>query len=157
MIFLDTEFTSLEEPYLISAGLIMEGRELYFEVEGVSARICSPFVQAKVLPLLTGPRLKPIEIAARIAEFLALCGDEVTLFCDAPRYDIELLKPFLPGDLRWKFRVPSFRDQASEQLFRQTQASLFTTGLRRHHALDDAKALAAAWSAVILALDEHSQ
>jgi cation transport regulator ChaB len=148
LIFLDTEFTSLEEPYLVSAGLVAGERELYFEIAGVSPMICSPFVQATVLPLLAGPVLQPIEIAAQLIHFLHVCGPEVTFFCDAPRYDISLLMPFLPSALQWKYTVPSFLNDASEKAFNIAYEDAFASGLRRHHALDDAKALAAAWSAV---------
>lgn len=147
IIFLDTEFTSFEEPYLISIGLVAGENELYFEISGVSPEICTPFVQANVLPLLTGPVLKPIEGAKQLAAFLSVCGPEVTFFCDAPRYDITLLTPFLPKGLRWNFAVPSFQDTAYEDLFELTREKAFASGLRRHHALDDARALAAAWAA----------
>ena len=145
-IFLDTEFTSFEEPYLVSAGLIAGNREIYFEVAGVSPAICSPFVQTTVLPLLSGHRLRPIEIATKLAEFLAPFGPEVTFFCDAPRYDIELLMPFLPVGLQWKCAVPSFHNPKCEQIFDIAKETAFASGLRRHHALDDARALATAWA-----------
>jgi hypothetical protein len=147
IIFLDTEFTSFEEPYLISIGLFADKNEFYFELSGVSHEICAPFVQANVLPLLTGPVLEPIEGAKQLAAFLSLYGPEVTFLCDAPRYDITLLAPFLPSRLRWNFAVPSFQDAACESLFELTREKAFANGLRRHHALDDAKALAAAWAA----------
>jgi hypothetical protein len=129
-------------------GLAAEDHEFYFELRGVSPEICSPFVQTTVLPLLSGPVLEPIEGANQLAAFLLLCGSEVTFFCDAPRYDIKLLTPFLPSRLRWNFAVPSFQNEDSERLFELTQEKAFASGLRRHHALDDAKALAAAWTAI---------
>ena len=149
LIFLDTEFTSLEEPYLVSAGLIAGNREIYFEIAGISPAICSPFVQTNVLPLLGSSRLRAIEIATQLAEFLAPCGPEVTFFCDAPRYDIELLMPFFPAGLRWKCAVPSFENPECEQIFDIAKETAFASGLRRHHALDDARALAAAWAVLM--------
>ena len=148
LIFIDTEFTSFEERYLISAGLIANGREFYFEVEGLSPAICSPFVQGNVIPLLSGATLKPVEIARQLKEFLAPCGPEVTFFCDAPRYDIALLEPFLPASLQWKPAVPSFADPLSQHDFEVALEIAYARGLRRHHALDDAKALAAAWASI---------
>ncbi|WP_281910909.1 hypothetical protein [Massilia varians] len=147
IVFLDTEFTSFGEPYLISIGLVADQNELYFELSGVSPEICAPFVRANVLPLLTGPVLEPIEGSKQLAAFLSVCGPEVTFFCDAPRYDITLLTPFLPSGLRWSFAVPSFQDAACEDLFELTREKAFASGFRRHHALDDARALAAAWTA----------
>jgi hypothetical protein len=147
-VFIDTEFTSLEEPYLVSAGFIAGERTFYFEVAGVSPEICSSFVQENVMPLLDGPVLKPIEIAEKLAIFLKACGPEIIFFSDAPRYDIALLAPFLPGGLRWKSAVPSFEIPASVVVFEREKEKAFAQGLRRHHALDDAKALSLAWRAL---------
>lgn len=146
LIFVDTEFTSLAEPYLISAGLVAEdGRELYFELTGVSPAVCAPsFVQEVVVPLLDGPLLTPSQAADQVAEFLAPY-ESVTLFCDAPRYDVELLRPFLPGRLAWSFAVPSFETEADELAYQEAHNQAFVDGLRRHHALDDARAIRAAW------------
>lgn len=144
LVFLDTEFTSFDEPYLISAGLVAGGRELYFELEGITPEICGLFVRQTVLPLLTGPVLKPIEVSNQLDAFLAPCGPEVTFVCDAPRYDIELLRTFLPASPTWKYAVPSFAEAAYEDNFNRALERAFQ-GLRRHHALDDARALAQAW------------
>jgi hypothetical protein len=162
IIFLDTEFTSLSEPYLVSAGMVDEhGRELYLELEGISPEICSPFVVEHVLPLLDGPELRPADFARRICDFLCRYTDlgssvpgrplgdaGISLFCDAPRYDIELLKPFLPSGLRWEMAVPSFDSEPEENAFRREQEAAYAGGLRRHHALDDARALRRAWQAL---------
>jgi hypothetical protein len=147
-VFLDTEFTNFEEPYLISAGLVAGDRELYFEVAGVSPAICSDFAQKTVLPQLNGPALEPIEIAQALAMFLLPCGPQVTFFCDAPRYDITLLLAFLPARLQWGYAVPSFESFESEQIFQAAHQRAFASGLRRHHALDDARALATAWASL---------
>jgi hypothetical protein len=144
LVFLDTEFTGFNEPYLISAGLVAGARELYFELDGITRDICTPFVQQAVLPLLGGPVLRPIEVSNQLASFLAPCGPDVTFFCDAPRYDVELLRPFLPANLRWNYAVPSFADAADYDAFRQALEGALQ-GRRRHHALDDARALAEAW------------
>ena len=144
LVFLDTEFTSFDEPYLISAGLVAGSREFYFEIAGITSDICTPFVRQTVLPLLGGPVLRPIEVSNQLATFLAPCGPDVTFFCDAPRYDIELLRPFLPASLRWNYAVPSFAEPADEEKFNRALEGAFQ-GRRRHHALDDARALAHAW------------
>jgi hypothetical protein len=146
LVFIDTEFTSLDEPYLISAGLVAaDGRELYFEMTGVSPNVCSAFVRQTVLPLLDGPALTPIQAAERISVFLAPCGTSVTLFCDAPRYDVELIRPFLPANLEWKVAVPSFDTDTEERAYQGAYEAAFASGLRRHHALDDARAARRAW------------
>lgn len=162
-VFLDTEFTSLTEPYLVSAALVDTcGRELYVEALGVTPAICSPFVCDHVLPLLDGPALPPVEIARRFSAYLERYtasgaflsespdgGPQVVFFCDAPRYDIELIKPFLPANLRWVMEVPSFSSEAQETAFRTEREAAFSGGLRRHHALDDARALRLAWHAAM--------
>jgi hypothetical protein len=146
LVFIDTEFTDLREPYLISAGFAAaDGRELYFEMSGVSPVVCCPFVQVTVLPLLEGPTLTPMQAAERVSEFLGQYREPVTLFCDAPRYDIELLPPFLPANLHWSLAVPSFESEADEQAYQQALEEAFAGGLRRHHALDDARAARRAW------------
>lgn len=131
----------------MSAGLVAGDSEFYFEVAGVSPAICSPFVKESVLPLLSGSPLQPIEIAAKLGAFLEPYRSDVTFFCSAPRYDIELLKPYLPASLHWRFAVPSFNDLASQELFEIAQERAFASGLRRHHALDDARALSVSWTA----------
>lgn len=148
IVFLDTEFTGLAEPYLISVGMVSEGRELYVELAGISEQICSAFVREAVLPHLNGCGLPPIDAAARIAEFLARCGESVVLFCDAPRYDIELLRPFIPARLRWSYAVPSLDNAEEERAFDAAKEQAFAEGLRRHHALDDARAMSVAWTAL---------
>jgi hypothetical protein len=145
LIFVDTEFTSLKEPYLISAGLVTEsGREMYFELAGVSPAVCAPFVLQAVLPLLDGRVLTPSQAARVVNDFLAPYR-EVQFFCDAPRYDIELMRPFLPGGLVWSVAVPSFETEADEQAYEAAYTQAFADGLRRHHALDDARAMRHAW------------
>ncbi|MCZ8132571.1 MAG: hypothetical protein O9284_14900 [Steroidobacteraceae bacterium] len=52
-IFIDTEFTDLRAPQLISLGLVAEdGREFYAERCDLPVDACTPFVERKVLPLL---------------------------------------------------------------------------------------------------------
>lgn len=146
LIFIDTEFTDLKEPYLIAAALVAEdGRQLYFELAGITGAVCSPFVRETVLPLLSGPVVQPIEAARQVASFLSGYLS-VTFFTDAPRFDVELIKPFLPQKLAWSVAVPSFETEEAEIAFQIRYEQAFAKeGLRRHHALDDARALRLAW------------
>jgi len=149
LIFLDTEFTSFDEPYLISIGLVaQDGRELYCETAGITSVICSDFVQHNVLPLLSGVTARPIELAEQVKAFLAPYGSSVTICTDAPRYDIDLFLPYLPARLNWNYAAPYGEEHA--QLFEDVRNQAFLNGLRQHHALDDARALAIAWSACML-------
>ena len=53
VVFLDTEFTSMATPQLLSLGLVSEtGDELYVEVAGAKDMVVSDFVKVEVLPLL---------------------------------------------------------------------------------------------------------
>lgn len=145
LIFIDTEFTDLQEPYLVSAAMVtMEGQELYFEIAGVSPVVCGAFTRETVLPLLDGPVLTPIQAAEQIAAFLAPY-EKVIFFTDAPRYDVELLRPFLPSSLEWSYAVPSFENDEEEAAYQTAFDKAFASGLRRHHALDDARAARRAW------------
>ena len=144
IVYLDTEFTGFKNPQLISAGFVCGDREFYFEVHGIAPDMCSSFVVKNVLPLLSGDGLVSSEIIAKLGIFLGSCGDGLIFLCDAPRYDIALIKPYLPGALRWYYSVPSFPTKEQFELFSdEFQAELDT--LRQHHALDDARALAKIW------------
>lgn len=144
IVYLDTEFTGFRDPHLISAGLVCGDDELYFEVAGISLDLCTPFVIENVLPFLSGKGLSPTEISAKMATFLAQCGPEVTFLCDAPRYDVALIKPFIPATLRWHYSVPTFPTEVQFDAFTEDLQFELDT-LRQHHALDDARALAKIW------------
>jgi len=138
-VYIDSEFTSLEQPRLISLGAIDDrGRTFYREVDGWDESSCSAFVRDMVLPLLDGrsaPRAQAaVDFVAWLQEVAA--GAPVTLVSDSgfDRWAVaELLhRPDLPQDVLWQ-RVPiayAELDRFAVQL-----------GLRRHHALDDAMAL----------------
>lgn len=149
LIFLDTEFSDLYEPYLISIGLVsLDGRELYLECAGISYAICSDFVRAAVLPHLNGKCSTPVQISDRISDFLLPYGFDITFFSDAPKYDVELIKPFIPAKVPLNYVVPSFDDEQDERKYRLCIEHAYAHGLRRHHALDDARANAFAWKTV---------
>lgn len=139
-VFIDSEFTSLERPTLISFGAIDgAGATFYRELAGWSAQLCSDFVRREVLPLLDGGAVAAPLAAADFIAWLRGSGpfdDAVTLVSDSgfDRWAVaELIgSGDLPRGVRWQ-RVPipyQELDQVAAQL-----------GLRRHHALDDAVAL----------------
>lgn len=52
-VFFDTEFSTMENPQLLSLGLVSEhGDEIYVEVVGAMDMVVSPFVKGEVFPLL---------------------------------------------------------------------------------------------------------
>ena len=139
-VFIDSEFTSLERPRLISFGAIDgAGIVFYRELAGWSPQLCSDFVRRAVLPLLDGGAVAPPLAAADFIAWLRGSGrfdEPVTLISDSgfDRWAVaELIgSGDLPQGVRWR-RVPipyQELDQVAAQL-----------GLRRHHALDDALAL----------------
>lgn len=160
-IFFDTEFTSLApEPFLISAGFASEdGREFYGELEPrFWAPWASPFVQANVAPLLdqvthrTGglPPFSLSGLAEAIRVWLEQHSDEVVLVSDSPSYDLSVLLSLFneanepwPRNTEKRARCYSM-DEATALSY---QCAFKRIRLPQHHALADAKALRAAWSA----------
>lgn len=162
LVFFDTEFTDLvQEPFLISAGFASEGgMEFYGELEPQFwAPWASTFVQANVVPLLdqvTHRRggLSPFTLAGlakAIRAWIEAQPSEVVLVSDAPSYDLPLLlnlfdeanEPW-PGNTEKRARCFSMSSEAAALTY---QHEFRRIGLPQHHALADAKALRAAWSA----------
>lgn len=156
LVFLDTEFTGLGQrwPRLISIGLVsQDGRhEFYAELtaEGYLEKI-TPWVRENILPLLDGGDriMQPRELCQRLAEWIGglgpvrLAGDMGILT------DIKFIESMLtPWPINLD-RRPEFMqfDAAASERFTQAVERAFANGLRRHHALDDAKANRLGWIA----------
>lgn len=138
-VFFDSEFTNLEDPALISVGAVAtDSTAFYCEIKGWPAAKASDFVSNVVVPLLDGDAV-PLPMArAAFNRWLAdrMTERQVTIVCDSGfdrRSLVELLgAEDLPGGAQW-LRVPvsyAHLDDVAQAL-----------GLRRHHALDDARAL----------------
>ena len=138
-VFIDSEFTRLHQPELISIGAVAtDATAFYAELRGWSPDRTSEFVREVVMPLLDGDAV-PMEMGA---EAFAAWLDEragrapTTIVSDSgfDRWAIaELLgNEDLPAGVEWKRVTVAYEelDQATEAL-----------NLRRHHALDDARAL----------------
>ena len=160
-IFFDTEFTDLvQEPFLISAGFASEdGREFYGELEPEFwAPWANQFVQANVVPLLDQvthrsgglPPFSLIGLAKVVRTWIEAQPGEVVLVSDSPGYDLALLlnvfdeanEPW-PRNTEKRARCFSLSSEAAHTYQREFRR----IGLPQHHALADAKALRAAWSA----------
>jgi len=150
VVFLDTEFSDMVHPELLSVGLVDEaGRALYVELDDVGPSVCSAFVQAAVLPLLQGPAVSRARAEELLLEYLAAYqGDDVVLWSDSPAYDVTLLRELFEVAPPWRVEVPSFEDDRHQTAYYCAVERAFTAGLRRHHALDDAKAARAGWLAL---------
>lgn len=138
-VFVDSEFTSLQTPQLISIGAVAtDSTAFYCEVNSWNREHSSEFVRQIVVPLLDGDAV-PLPMAAEAfsAWIDERAGRAPTTIISDSGYDrwalTELLgREDLPSGVNWK-RVPiSYEemDDATQQL-----------NLRRHHALDDARAL----------------
>ncbi|MCX8005074.1 MAG: GNAT family N-acetyltransferase [Burkholderiaceae bacterium] len=138
-VFIDSEFTSLVEPRLISLGAVAtDGAAFYCELSDWPREAASEFVRARVLPQLDGEALPHPAAAALFGRWLAERnrGAAVTLVSDSGFDRWALADLFgsedLPPAVGW-MRAPV----AAEELDAQAHAQR----LRRHHALDDAYAL----------------
>lgn len=146
-VFFDTEFTDLGiDPRLISIGLVSEDGERSFYAELTDTyqpKDCGDFAREAVLPLLQGDavRLPWAELGRRLAAWLeAFCGP-VKLATDSMAWDWPWIQEIF-GELgTWPANVdgkPEILGQSTE--FCLAVENAFAAGLRRHHALDDAKA-----------------
>jgi diamine N-acetyltransferase len=138
-VFLDSEFTNLTTPQLISLGAVAtDSTAFYAEIEGWDPATASPFVSDTVMPLLDGDAV-PREIGAEaFTEWLMERARRTptTIVSDSgfDRWAMSELfgSENLPVNVRWQRIAISYEamDDAAQRL-----------NLRRHHALDDARAL----------------
>jgi hypothetical protein len=166
-LYIDTEFTSLEHPEGLSIGIVADdGREFYCEVDlrtrlgGKLLKRCGSFVVDEVVSQF-GQRpqsiAEPTAIGARLADWLIkLKVAELEVVYDYSA-DYELLERWLQSAAA-AHKVPKLvpthvgyqLDQADALAAQEASWSVSESadGLRRHHALADARALRAAFRAV---------
>jgi hypothetical protein len=154
-VWLGCEFTSIEEPELLSVGLISEdGRECYVELldEGLKRR-SSEFVHQQVLPLFGRiPESRAVDgqdMCRRLERFLLAMGGEVELLYDH-KTDRDLVLRALERAQHWRdierqlswrnVSIETCSDQATDAMDAVFRAAELI-GLGRHHALVDARAL----------------
>jgi diamine N-acetyltransferase len=138
-VFLDSEFTNLTSPQLISVGAVAtDSTAFYAEIEGWDRGTASPFVVDTVMPLLDGDEVPRDLGAEALTDWLMQRARRMptTIITDSGFDRWALAELFggenLPVNVRWQ-RVPvayEAMDEATQRL-----------NLRRHHALDDARAL----------------
>ncbi|WP_321820781.1 MULTISPECIES: 3'-5' exoribonuclease [unclassified Burkholderia] len=143
-IFLDTEFTDLLTPDLISIALVAEdGREFYGERNDFDAHTCSVFTHEVVLPQLghLGQAYSRAGLADAVLVWLdkfPSTQDSPGLFCMDHPIDWGMLVDLLDGAPQgWRGEVTPGVDQARRE-------SYFRAHGGRHHALHDARALRSA-------------
>jgi hypothetical protein len=153
LIFFDTEFTELGiDPRLISIGLISEdGREFYAELSDTYSDCeCSAFAQEAVLPHLEGgaKSMTMDELTLRLGAWLDNFAQPVKLATDSISWDWPWIQEIFwitgtwPANLDGKPEVLTWNP-----VFCAAMEKAFASGLRRHHALDDAKANRQGWLA----------
>ncbi len=159
IIFFDTEFHDLvKTPKLISIGLVSEdSREFYGELSDTyEADECSEFVQETVLPLLEGGDvlMSRAQLRGRLKDWLESFGEPVSLATDSLAWDWPRMHELFPTPKDWPANVDrrplllSMNYMNDYGKFEEAVEEAFATGiLRRHHALDDAKANALGWMA----------
>lgn len=145
-IFIDTEFTDLAAPCLISIAMVAEdGAEFYGEQAHIDRKACSAFVLASVLPQLGADPTRVMERevlreAVRIwmSKFTGLMQRPVICY-DYP-IDLQLLWELLGGRTAgWKAKLISSRiDPVKREEYFRVHGG-------RHHALHDARANRAAY------------
>lgn len=158
LIFFDTEFTDLHRSArLISIGLIAEDGERAFYAELTDTyrpELSNEFVKASVLPLLQGGdvRMSMAELTPRLAAWLTGFDEPVQLATDSLAYDWPWIQQLFkkpgtwPPNLDGKPFILQFDADPGEK-FNDALERAFAGGLRRHHALDDAKANRLGWIA----------
>ncbi|BBN89716.1 3'-5' exoribonuclease domain-containing protein [Azospira sp. I09] len=153
-VFFDTEFTELGiDPRLISIGLVAEDGERTFYAElsdTYEDRQCSDFVRKAVLPHLEGgvARIPMNRLTLRLGKWLESLDAPVKLVTDSLSWDWPWIQEIFQQEETWPANVdgkPEILDRSPA--FDLAVEKAFTTGLRRHHSLDDAKANRLAWLA----------
>lgn len=159
LIFFDTEFTDLHpEARLISIGLVAEDGERTFYAElsdTYQVKDCGDFTRLEVLPLLDGgEKLMSVHaLSLHLGNWLEGFDEPVTLACDSLAWDWPWIQRLfaLPGT--WQSNLlPAPLLLTMNYLidfdeFEPAVEQAFADGLRRHHALGDAKANRIGWLA----------
>jgi hypothetical protein len=158
LIFFDTELSDLSiDVRLISIGLISEdGREFYAELSDTYIpKDCGAFTQEGVLPLLQGgDALMPMsDLSKRLDAWLLSFSQPVKLATDSISWDWPWIQEIF-YDTKWPENLDGkpalMHELIDSPFFDQTVEKVFEKHipkLRRHHALDDAKANRLAWLA----------
>jgi len=156
LLFLDTEFTNLAKPSILSLGIICDdGREFYVELCGNShLKGASEFVHDTVVTqfgLMPVQAKTKTELGRLVGEWLVAFGEASLVICYDYRADMDLLQRALTQAGYWDRMKSVIVSQHVGHLIAQPvveramevswRASLAANGIDRHHALADARAL----------------
>ncbi len=157
LVFLDTEFTKLARPDLISIALVSDdGREFYAERTDYYPEDCSDFVRENVRPLLgrvPDAACSRPELTDRVREWFRQLPERATVVYDY-EWDWRLLAVTMLGRPHSKppggFAEQLYLDSSAitHPVFEKTLSAAYTLEwLPKHHALADARALRAGYQA----------
>ncbi|WP_133699353.1 hypothetical protein [Roseateles toxinivorans] len=172
MIFLDTEFTDLASPALLSVSMVsLKGLEIYEELDLVQdpigqmrLRASSEFTRGTVIPQfnkVANSKCSTRELGNRAGEWLIACaadiGGKIIVAYDYDD-DFALLRDAMRRASIWDRVAPLLEPQNIDHITGRVEGAMAAEaswlesalyrGLQRHHALADALALRAAWRAV---------
>ncbi len=163
LIFIDTEFTSLEPAtgQILSLAMIkLTGEELYLELEYDG--VVDPWVKRHILPTLTNPKVTVHEACRQIRDFLGPKMPFAVAYVD--NYDsLYFVKMFGAGKLPFKWMTIDFSSilfangiNPTKLLATESGAKTFykslgidVTKYQQHYALDDARMIRDVWLAIV--------
>lgn len=164
LIFIDTEFTSLDPSVgeILSIGIVkLSGEELYLELE--SKAVPSKWVEKNILPSLTAPKVTADQAVRQVRKFLGRKKPFAIAYVD--NYDaLYAVKLFGEGEkIPFKWMTIDFASilfgagiNPTKLLASESDAKVFYRSLgidptkyRQHHALDDARLLRDVWLKVV--------
>lgn len=141
-VFLDTEFSDLLAPKLISIGMVADSGEEFYAELPFNRDECSPFVKDIVLPLLGREPFaacEALELRGKILSWLQIVrrkGENLLILSDSA-IDLKLihgvLGQSLPSWVGTSVAEYEIGELLVEDFFKRE-------GLPRHHALYDARA-----------------
>lgn len=160
-IFFDTEFTGLiVDAKLISIGLVDETGERTFYAELAdtwSMEDCKqePFVLEAVLPHMEGgaARMTMAKLGQRLRDWLEAFGQPIRMATDSLAWDWDWFREIFHETGTWPENVDgqplllTMNYLHDFDAFNHAIEHAFASGLRRHHALDDAEANRRGWLA----------
>lgn len=157
-IFFDCEFNDLvQNPKLISVGFVSaDSRSFYAELsDSYDFEECSEFVKEIVLPLLEGGEalMSRHQLRGRLKDWLEAFDEPVQLATDSLAWDWPRIQELFPAPKDWPTNLkpqplPLTMNYLNDfDKFEVAVEQAFADGLRRHHALDDAKANRLGWLA----------
>ncbi|MBP6108674.1 MAG: hypothetical protein KA484_02210 [Rhodocyclaceae bacterium] len=153
-IFLDTEFTNLDEPDLISVGFVADhGAELYIVLSDFDHNMCSDFVKANVLPLLDRENPEVLSRGQAIDRMTSWLMDQRTSATEVIELvadhsiDFELIPPSVISEVGIVqfFNVYTELSRSLLLQFAVAQDEWHHQIGIRHHSMIDARGLKFAW------------